>query len=95
MQTPKFPTIPVPDGSVDGLQQAMVAVIQIIHQITGMSAKNRAGETAGRHMTRTFIQDDAPDAFNKGDLWLCTVVPTSFNVWDGNQWIKIAMIPPS
>jgi hypothetical protein len=91
-QNPNFPSVVLSDSSNDSLQRAMVQVIGILQILTAPGAKTRSGSQPDRHMQHTFIQTDTPTAYNPGDFWLGD---STFNVWTGDRWQKIATLPTS
>jgi hypothetical protein len=83
---PKFPQIPIPDGSPESMLQAMVSVIQTLQTLTTSGPKSQSGAQTDRNMAHTFVQDTQPTAINPGDFWLCQKPKVSLSCWTGDRW---------
>jgi hypothetical protein len=93
MQTPKFPSIPVPDAEVKSLRESVMTLKKCVDMLTGSDGLSRDGVGADRFAPHVFITPDLPTALHDGDLWLCTGVTWTFNIWDGTDWILLLTVP--
>jgi len=83
---PLWPTIPVPTEDLKSLNASVLALKQVAEMLTGQDQMQKFAP-------HTFVQADTPVALHDGDFWLCTGKTYSFNIWDGNKWLKIADLP--
>jgi hypothetical protein len=84
--SPVFPSIPVPTADPAALLESVNALKQTVEMLTGQ-------DQSDKFAPHVFVQDATPDAYHVGDLWFCTsVVTSSFNVWSGAKWVKIAAV---
>jgi hypothetical protein len=93
MQTPTFPTIPVPDLTPNGMLNTLLALKKCVEMLTGVDLASQSGNRANRFAPHVFIQNDPPTPYLPGDMWVATGTQTTFSIWDGTQWLKIATPP--
>lgn len=81
-----FPSVPVPTSDPDALLETVIALKQTVEMLTGQDQGNG-------YAPHVFVQPGVPQALHTGDLWLCTTLSNStFNIWNGSQWVKIAAV---
>lgn len=80
---PPFPSIPTPTAEPAALLQTCIALKQAVEMLTGQDADQ------SKYAPHVFVQTDTPTALHIGDLWLCTAKTYTFNVWDGQHWLKL------
>jgi hypothetical protein len=79
----KYASIPVPQLSLDSLQQTCMRMKETLDQITGISSGVRS---AG-----LYVQDTMPEADRDGRLWLCTLgTNITLNVAYNGKWLKVS-----
>ena len=83
---PVYPSIPVPSDEPGALLEAVQALKQTVEMLTGQDIG------AAKFAPHVFVQPEVPEALHVGDLWLCTSVSYTFNVWDGFHWLKVGDI---
>lgn len=89
----KFPNVPMPDTTLEGLQRSVLALKQCVQMLTGYDNSSRDGTRADRFAPHVFVQATAPEALHEGDLWLCNQGSMTFNIWSAGKWLVIATLP--
>jgi len=86
--TPYFPTIPVPTAEPAALLETCITMKRTLEMLTGQDQ----GHTFAPHV---FVQLEVPEAIHVGDFWLCTATNYTFNIWNGNRWLKLGDVVPA
>jgi hypothetical protein len=89
----RFPSVPTPDDTVKGMLACMIVMKKCIDMLTGNDNQSKEGSKDQRFAPHVFLQNNQPDAAHEGDLWLMTGGNMTFNIWDGNRWLKITTLP--
>lgn len=93
MQVPAYPSIPAPDLTVGGLVNSVTALKRCVELLTAQDTSGKEGDRHNRFAPHVFVQVDTPTALHEGDLWLSQGTSSTFNIWNGTAWLKIATLP--
>lgn len=80
-----YAQIPIPQKSIESLQDCCMRLKESVDQIVGVSA--------GVRMAGIYVQDTVPDPDRDGRLWLCTL-GTNFtlNIALHGKWLKVGTL---
>ena len=90
--TPNFPSIPVPKGNFNSMLETILTLKRTVEMLTGQDPASPNGNQREFFAPHVFVQQGTPEALHVGDLWLAQQKSWSFNIWTGNEWLKIADI---
>lgn len=78
-----YPSIPDPQPTLESLSESVRMLKLAVEVLTGQ----RSGGAASHH----FVQETAPTAIAKGDLW---IIPSTSLVryWNGSLWVKLTTV---
>ena len=82
MSNIKFPSIPDPGSTSDGMMDAVRAMKQSMQLLIGQTGADHRGAP------RMYIQKTIPKSDHIGDLWINTET-NSLSYWNGSNWIKL------
>jgi len=89
----KFPTIPVPTLELESVHKAILALKETVEMLTGFDSKSMTGTSADRFAPHVFYQLEEPLALHIGDFWLRPADSYTLSMWNGSDWLLIAVLP--
>jgi len=81
---PRMPTIPVPDGTLKGNTETIMALKTAVEWLQGVKSDHAAA-------IRCFVQNTQPVAHSVGDLWVVDQPTSSISYWTGQKWQLFAI----
>lgn len=91
----RFPSIPEPDTSPNGLYSTVKALKRAVEELTTEQFSSDDSKQLDRHANHCFVQATTPTTMREGDMWLALGSPdTTFNVFNGTKWLVVGTIQP-